>query len=70
MSDSQGIMERRRKLDHPLDRNAAVLINPQMEPAAPIFGQVPREIEGEEPHEDHFAGARGCNGGEDQKGDS
>ena len=43
------------------DRNAAVLINPQMEPVGTrIFGPVPRELRSEEPHEDHFARAGGA----------
>ena len=38
------------------DRNAAVLINPQMEPIGTrIFGPVPRELRGENLYEDHLA---------------
>ena len=38
------------------DRNAAVLINPQMEPVGTrIFGPVPRELRATQPHEDHLA---------------
>ena len=43
------------------DRNAAVLINKQMEPIGTrIFGPVVRELRGTEVHEDHLAGARGA----------
>ncbi len=43
------------------DRNAAVLMTPQMEPVGTrIFGPVPRELQSQEPHENHFAGARGA----------
>ena len=43
------------------DRNAAVLINPQMEPVGTrIFGPVPRELQSQEPHEDHLARPRGA----------
>jgi len=54
------------------DSNAAVLINPQMEPVGTrIFGPVPREIARQEPYEDHFAGAGGASdGGKDRKGDT
>ena len=42
------------------DRNAAVLINAQGEPVGTrIFGPVPRELRGQEPNENHFAGAGG-----------
>jgi large subunit ribosomal protein L14 len=42
------------------DRNAAVLINPQMEPVGTrIFGPVPRELRAKN-HEDHFACTRGA----------
>ena len=42
------------------DRNAAVLINKQLEPIGTrIFGPVVRELRGAEVHEDHVAGAGG-----------
>ena len=43
------------------DRNAAVLITPQMEPVGTrIFGPGPARTAGQEPHENHLARARGA----------
>ena len=43
------------------DRNAAVLIDNKAEPVGTrIFGPVPRELQREEPHEDHLARAGGA----------
>ena len=45
------------------DRNAAVLINKQVEPIGTrIFGPVARELRAQEVHEDHVARARGAVG--------